>query len=196
MSIHDREARAATFGLEARNMERLEERILTALLVPYGETSMDTPYPNGERFLPGSFRKAVAEWRSAKRPRPLLLFRSHDHGKALGQAVSLEDTPEGPVAEFRITTMPHGEEAIQEYREGLLSGISVGFRAVRDKINPVDGAREVVEASLLEASILPMGAYAGAGVLAMRHPAKPVDLSWATLPPAPAVDPSLGFRIR
>jgi HK97 family phage prohead protease len=196
MSIHDREARAATFGLEIRNAERLEERILTALLVPYGETSLDTPYPNGERFVAGAFRKAVSEWRSAKRPRPLYLFRSHDHTRAVGQAVSLEDTPEGPVAEFRVTTLPHGEETIQEYREGLLGGVSVGFRAVRDRISKTDGAREVLEASLLEASILPMGAYAGAGVLAMRHPSEPVDLSWATLPPAPAVDPSLGFRIR
>jgi HK97 family phage prohead protease len=189
------EPRHATYPLETRNAEAMdpEQRIMTLRLVPYGEVSHLVKHPGGERFLKGAFRKAAAEFRG--RRTPLYLFRAHAHERAVGRALSLADTPEGPVAEFRVAATPAGDDVVTEYREGLLGAVSIGFRAVLDGIAR-DGVREVREASLLEASLLPIGAYEGAEVMAYREPADVVDLSAYLPPPPPAVDIALPWGRR
>lgn len=106
MSLTTYEHRQVTFPAEFRNVEQgvTDERVMTLLLVPYGETSYLTPYAKGERFLRGAFRKAAAEFRA--RRMPLYLFRSHVHERAAGRALTLIDTPEGPLAEFKIAGTP------------------------------------------------------------------------------------------
>ena len=82
MTLAQHETREACFPLELRNAESLQdERLMTLLLVPYGEVSMLTKYPKGERFLKGAFRKAASEFRG--RRRDLYLFRSHQHDRAV-----------------------------------------------------------------------------------------------------------------
>jgi HK97 family phage prohead protease len=184
VALEDRPQESRAFTLEIREPGRLEERVLTALLLPYGSTSHDAGVPGGERFLPGAFRKTIQERKASKR-RPLLLFRAHDYSKPVGVAEMLKDTPEGPVAEFRLARTPAGDEALQEVKEGMLPEVSVGFRSVQERQGE-DGAREIREASLHEVSLVPMGAYEGARVLALRN-AKPVDTSWISVPPPPAV---------
>jgi len=176
----------ATFDLELRETAGMEQRIVTAMLVPYGETSMSTEHRGGERFIRGAFRKSVADRARAKRP--LLLFRAHDHGKPVGKALSLKDTEAGPLGEFRIAETSAGNETLAELKEGLLPQVSIGFRTIRDRM--AGGVREVVEAALAEVSLAPMGAYDGAEVLSLREPAGELDLAWVSLPPAPTVDPS------
>ena len=188
MATHDQEERA--FTLEVRDPARLEERILTALLLPYGQTSMDTGNPYGERFMAGAFRKTIKDRMGSKRP--LLLFRAHDHKRPVGRAETLKDTPDGPLAEFRLARTAAGDEALQEVKEGMLPEVSVGFRAIQERVGD-DGAREVREAALHEVSLVPMGAYSGAQVLALRDQGP--DLSWMALPPAPEVDPERSIRI-
>lgn len=192
MSIERFEQRDVGFPLEVRNAETMvEERMMRLLLVPYGETSYLTKYQHGERFLKGAFRKAAAEFRG--RRTPLYLFRSHNHDRAIGRATALTDTAEGPVGDFKIPQTAAGDEAIEEYREGLLSAVSIGFRAVADSVSRVDSAREVREAAILEASLLPIGAYDGAKVLEYREPP---DLSGYLPPPPPVVDLSLPWGRR
>ena len=189
------ERREATFGLEVRNVESLDEqRVMTLLLVPYGEVSYLTPHPKGERFLKGAFRKAAAEFRG--RRTPLYLFRSHNHDRAVGRALSLADSPDGPVAEFRIATTAAGDDVVAEYREGLLNAVSVGFRAVLEAISRHDGVRDIREAALLEASMVPLGAYEGAQVVGYREPGEPLDLSAYLPPPRPDIDPALPWGRR
>ena len=189
MGIETREPSQAIFQAEYRG---LVEGVLTLLAVPYGETSYDTPYPNGERFMPGSFRKAVQVSKGKKQP-PWLLFRNHEHGQAIGRALKAEDTAEGLLIDFRLSTQ-HRESLQAEITEGLLPGASVGFRAVQDRRGS-DGAREIVEAAFLEASLTPMGAYAGAGTIGLRAPsAIQVDLEAYRLPAPPKID--LAGRIR
>lgn len=167
--------------------EQISERIVSTRLVPYGETSMATPYPKGERFLPGSLSKSLAEW--ARSARPLKLFRGHDHKEAVGLATGYDpEAPGGPLAEFRIANTAAGDGVLQEVEQGLLDAMSVGFHALRERRGR-DGAREVVEARLFEASIAPLGAYDGAQVLALRTP-QPfvIDRARLQLPPAPVID--------
>lgn len=189
------ETREAVFPLEVRNAEMLdkEQRIMRLLLVPYGEVSHLTKHAEGERFVKGAFRKAAAEFRG--RRTPLYLFRAHQHDRAVGRALGLQETPDGPVAEYKIASTPAGDDVVTEYREGLLSAVSIGFRAIVDGISRLDGVREVREAALLESSLLPIGAYEGARVLEYREPQAP-DLSQFKVPPAPQIDLSLPWGRR
>lgn len=175
-----------TVVAEVRADRAPAERILTTRLVPYGETTHNVMDPHGERFMPGSLTRTLDQW--ARSTRPLKLFRAHEHREAVGLAVGyVPDAPGGPVAEFRVATTASGDQVLQEVEQGLLDSMSIGFRPIRERKGS-DGVREVLEAALLEASILPLGAYQGAELLSVRAPAEPVDLSRYQLGPAPAVD--------
>lgn len=172
-----------TFGAEFRT-ESIGERILSTRIVPYNEVSYDVPYDGGEEFLPGSFTKSLRE---AFSKRPLKLFRSHDHGRAIGVSTSLEDRAHGLFGEFRVANGAIGDEVLDEASQGLLDAMSVGFRALVTRRGS-RSQRQVVEAALLEASICPLGAYSGAQVLSMRTPAEPVPVLLVPAPPAPMLD--------
>lgn len=175
----------AGFVTEIRT-EQVSERIITARLVPYGELALDVPHPKGERFMPGALSKTLGDW--SRSLRPLKLFRAHEHREAVGLATGYDaEAVGGPMAEFRIAKTTAGDNVLAEIAEGLLDSISIGFRAIHERRGR-DGAREVTEAALIEASIAPLGAYAGAQVLATRAPSRPVDAERFALPPAPTID--------
>jgi HK97 family phage prohead protease len=168
-------------GLELR-VPSMSERIVEGIVVPWGETSYFTPDPKGERFKPGSLTRTVNE----RGPR-IKLYRAHDHGHAVGKPVSWDvDHAAGCWAQFRIAATTAGDDVLNEIREGMLDAFSVGFVPKR-QARGADGAREVIEASLHEVSICPMGAYDGARVLAMRSTG-PTGPSQSILPPMPAVN--------
>ena len=79
-----------------------------------------------------------------------------------------------------------GDEALEEARDGYLSGMSVGF-APLNQTRGSDGVREVREARLLEVSLVVIGAYEGAKVLAVRN-AQDLDKLLAPFQNPPHVD--------
>jgi HK97 family phage prohead protease len=172
----------ATFGLELRAAEGGDGRTLTGIAIPYGEVTMHSGHPSaagGERFAAGAFKRTLAH-RSGSLPK---LFRNHAHDTAIGVATAMSDTAGGVVASWRIADTPAGNAALQEFREGVLDSLSVGFRAVRETM--VDGVREIREAHLLEVSLVALPAYAGAMVMSVRR----YDPALVTLPPRPDIDP-------
>ena len=188
------------FTLEIRSAEAAErlksERLLTAIVAPYGETSMLTPHPKGERFARNAFRRTVDDIRAGRRK--IKLFRSHGHLRGespVGFAESWDvDDDRGLIAEFRIAETAAGDETLQEIELGLLDSMSLGFYALQARA-VAGGVREVLQARILEASVLAIGAYDGATVLAVRDPADPVDpdlsariAALTALPPAPRFD--------
>lgn len=153
-----------TFPMEVR-VASTEERIVEGIVIPYDETSRLTGHPKGERFLRGSCTRTVKE-RGAR----IKLFRGHDHRNAVGLPLAWEPMHDAGVwAQFRVAQTAAGEDALAELREGLLDAFSIGFEPVRER-RGADGAREVVEAKLHEISLVPIGAYDGARVLATRAP--------------------------
>jgi hypothetical protein len=174
----------ATFGALELRVPDMSERIVEGIVVPWDETSFLTPDPNGERFRPGSLNRTLGD-RDRQR-RPVLLFRNHNHEKAVGKSLSWENRDNGCWMQFRIGSGLDGDAILTEVTEGLLDAFSVGFIPVRHARGD-DGAREVVEAKLHEVSITPIGAYDGARVLAVRKPAEPVS-TIPPLPPMPKVD--------
>jgi uncharacterized protein len=173
----------ATFGVELRAATDGDGRTLTGIAIPYGEITMHSPHPaagGGERFAVGAFKRTVGHRAAGRLPK---LFRNHQHDVAVGVATEMRDTDAGVVASWRMADTPAGNAALQEFREGVLDSLSIGFRAVRETM--VDGVREIREAHLLEVSLVPLPAYAGAMVLSARG----YDPTRVELPTRPDVDP-------
>jgi HK97 family phage prohead protease len=60
-----------------------------------------------------------------------------------------------------------GDETLADVREGYLPALSVGFKPLQTRRGR-DGATEVVAGQLMEVSLVALGAYDGAHVLAVR----------------------------
>lgn len=131
-----------------------------------------------EKFVKGAFSKSIRE--SAKRL-PLLLW--HDNRSfPIGVSHEWHDLEEGLDCVWKIDTAdPMAVEASRKAREGYLTGLSVGFAPIMnlDK-NGVDrnNTRDLddngilwvtrKQARLLEVSLTPTPAYAGAKVQLVR----------------------------
>ena len=170
------------FAAELR-LDASDGRVLTGIAVPYGTVTMKGPYPGGERFARGAFKRTIKS-QAGRLPK---LFRNHDHSQAVGVPIDIRDTDDGLVGSWRLADTPAGNAVLQEVREGVLDALSVGFQTVREEA--VDGVREIREARLLETSLSPLPAYDGAVVLSLRTAVTPI------VPPRPDIDPDLILKI-
>lgn len=156
----------------------LAEGVLEGICAPYDETTFLAGDGRGERILRGAFRKSAHE--QAGR---LKLFRNHEHGRPVGIATRITDRhPDGLWASFKLADGDRYRDVRDELEQGLLSDLSVGFRTVQERRGD-DGAREITEAQLVEVSLVPIGAYSGARVLAMRGISGTFDYPHAPPPP-------------
>lgn len=143
----------------------MDERTITGVCTPYDEVSYLVPDPSGERMLRGAFTKSLRQ-----RHDRVLLFRGHDHARAIARSRSFDDGDTGLVGVFHARPSIASDEALEEARDGYLPGLSVGFKPVQTRRGE-DGVREIVEAALLEVSLVTIPAYSGAQVLAVRQAA-------------------------
>lgn len=177
-----------TFTLEVRVAEGGDGRTVEGVAVPYNEVTELTVH-GAERFAPGSLKKTVQGWGQSGRALPLL--RGHDQAAPIGKVVELRDTPDGLLVKARLADTALGREAAAEVREGVLDAFSVGFRTIRHAL--VGGVREVREAALHEVSLVPLPAYAGAGVLAVRNQGQAGPV-YPVVPDAPRIPPHMLTR--
>lgn len=168
-------------AMEIRSVD-VDGRTLIGRCIPYDETSYLTPDPRGERVLRGAFTKSIAE----KRGR-VFLYRNHDRGHAIGHALDFADAADGLLGTFEIRASTMGDEALAEVRDGYLPAMSAGFRTIRER-RAKDGVREIVEAALVEVSLLSTPAYDGAEVLELRQAAERQKLLDGLFPPRPEID--------
>lgn len=177
-----------TFGVELRLADDQDGRTVEGVAVPYNEVT-DLTSHGQERFAPGSMKRTVDRWSGSRRQMPLL--RGHDQDKPIGKVVTFNDTPEGLMVVARLADTALGREAAQEVREGVLDAFSIGFRAVRAE--RVAGVREVREAAIHELSLVPLPAYSGAEVLAVRSQGlSPAEI---VIPDMPNIAAIAGMRI-
>lgn len=138
-------------------------REIVGMVAPYDETTYLVASPSGERLRRGCFNKSIAE-RGDRIP----LCVGHDHrSAAVGKSTSWEDTAAGLLATFRVRDGAEGDKVLQDAELGYLPAMSVGFEA-KHGVRAADGALEVTEGKLHEVSLLVVGAYAGAEVMAVR----------------------------
>jgi uncharacterized protein len=145
-------------------------REIVGVVAPYDETSYLTGTPGGERLRRGCFGKSIAE-RGDRIP----LLVGHDHRRAaVGKSVGWHDGADGLLATFKVRPDEDGDRVLGDARDGYLPALSVGFEPLQRR-RAADGAIEVTEARVHEVSLVSVGAYSGAQVLATRA-AEPVPL--------------------
>lgn len=166
--------------MELRAVEQ-SERLLVGVVVPYDETTYLVPSPDGERIRRGAFTRSIKH-REGKVP----LLRAHDPGLVMGRSRRFTETDEGLLGEFVVNDGPRGDDLLEDCRGGYLEGMSVGFSPLRAERGE-DGVREVVEARLVEVSMVGVPAYEGAALMAVRS-AQNLDVLLAPFANRPVVD--------
>jgi hypothetical protein len=146
--------------------------------VPYNEGANIGWYV--EDVAPGAFAKSIME---SARALPLLLW--HDNRSwPVGRAVEWDEQPDGLYGHWGLDGSDMAQRAGQLAADGFLTGLSVGFVPVQsdwtyaEDWNPDLGADHMdrvtrTEARLVETSLTPTPAFAGAGVTLVRSAERP-----------------------
>ena len=128
---------------------------LTGTLLAYGERAADRP----ERFERGSL-----SWPDGG----VVLNRMHQRGAPILRFTPVEK--EGVlVIDEPIPSTVAGADALSEIRSGLLTGLSVEFKAIKEAF--VNGIRIITKGNLLAAGLVDTPAYSGSVVEARAEAA-------------------------
>jgi HK97 family phage prohead protease len=163
------EVRSAGKGGDGRTIE--------GIAVPYLRRQRIDP-TLVEQFAPGAFNAQLAT------PGRVLFTRDHmsQGGQLIGKAIELRNDSAGLWGAFRVSATRDGDDTLALIADGVLSELSVGFRAGRDHIEP-DGTVTRVSVDLREVSVVLAGAYGeGASIMAMRAEADEQGTTWRPEP--------------
>lgn len=188
-----------TFPLELRSIssEGAPGRIIEGRCVPYGVPA-EVCDPGGEPYLevfaPGAFSRAV------RAPARVEFRYAHGRGLAdwIGQGTSFAESDDGLDGCFRVLPGVFGDQALTLVDEGLLSGLSVGFRSLarRERYSP-EGAVIRERCHLAEVSLTPHPSWQEAAVTGRRSgPAPFAGLAELRAELLPSHDPELAERLR
>jgi HK97 family phage prohead protease len=137
---------AALVAVEVRAVSE-PLRQATMLVCRYGETS--APGHGPERFGPGAFTQSVTE-RGRKVPFTTKHSRGGSgelpRGSVVARPMHWHPSEAELLADLQFFDTPEGWEAFVAAQDGELTGASVGFRAVEERL--VSGVRELVRAAL------------------------------------------------
>lgn len=167
-------------------------RTIEGRAVPYDETAEveDAGVRYRERFEAGSFRRAT------RAPFRLVLLYEHRDGLGdiVGPGVSLEEKPDGLYGSWRAVQTRSGDEALGLIREGVLRGLSVGFRPLGPGRRDEDGTVVRTNCALDEVSLTRTPAFESALVTSVRSAPQAWNLPEELRPHE--LDPELEERLR
>lgn len=147
--------RTIDFPLEVKDVG--EDGAIEGLAAAYNNVDL-----GGDVILPGAFDKTI----KGRKALPMLLY--HDTRRPVGVWTSFEDSARGLKLKGRITTATaDGSEALALARDGALAGLSIGYRAVKERYT--DTARELVELALLETSLVAVPMNDRAQITKVKH---------------------------
>jgi len=150
------------FSMEVRRIDTTE-RVVVGVAAPYGEVSYLTPDPAGEVMMRGVFKRSLHH-RQDKVP----LLRNHNTDTTLGWSTRFTDTDDGLEATFKINDGDAGDALLDDMQRRYLTGMSVGYKPIK-VTRGEGGVQQVVEARLVEVSMVGIPAYEGAGMIAVRN---------------------------
>lgn len=142
--------------METREIElRLgtEERTITGLAVPYGQTA-DIGGQYKEQFAPGAIRSIE----------DVKLFA--DHKDPIGKIIAGRETDAGFEIMAKVSDTPRGNEVLTLMRDGVLNKFSVGFVPLEQTRDGSVVTRTAVD--LKEVSVVSFPAYSGAEIKQVR----------------------------
>lgn len=117
-----------------------------------------------ESIAPGAFAKTIRE-----RADKIKVFVGHDtRSLPVGRAVRLTEERTGLYAALQLSDTQTGREVATLARDGVVTGLSIGFEAMRDEWSNRRSERRLLEVRLLEISVVTWPAYANAQVDSVR----------------------------
>jgi HK97 family phage prohead protease len=157
--------RAFTFPIEP--VAGGDGRTLLGRAVPYGVTAEVGPFK--ERFVLGAFAKQIASGTVGR----VKVYESHQARLAgappIGKTSELHERSDGLHGAWPLFATSRADDALQLVRDGEVTGMSVGFRAVAGgSVQTRDGVVERRVVHLDHVILTHEPAYADAGVLAVR----------------------------
>lgn len=140
-----------TIQIEAGDLHAAEDRVLSGLLLPYGETG---------RTNVG--RVSVAEGAVTLPADPAVVTLNLDHARnqPVGRAVDLAASADGIRARFAVARTPEGDELLASVAEGRRTKLSAEVTGL------VIRAGQIVAGRLYGAAAVARGAFPSAGLLA------------------------------
>lgn len=132
-----------------------EQRIVTGLLLPYGEL--------GSTNL-GKFSVEPGAVEIPSDPDVVTLNVQHDREEPVGRATELTETEAGIVGTFKIANTPEGDTVLAEIADGVRTKLSAEVK------NVVIRARKAVSGSLFGAAVVEQGAFPSASLMAEYAP--------------------------
>lgn len=150
-------------------------RTLDIRLAPYNvpATVADPPTfsPYQEMFLPGAFERQLSA------PDRVSVWLNFEHEQGLrgivGHGLELRDSPGSIDGSFRVHSNADGDKALQLVNDGLVTGASMEFAALRSR--RVGGVVQRLRAHIDRVSLCRSPAYSAAGVLAVREAPDPPE---------------------
>lgn len=166
----------------------------------------------GDVIRKGAFKKTLNDWRGSKSPLPLLdSHNAYSTVRAVvGKLEEAKETGEGLEATFSVMDGPDGDEIWRRIKGGFVSGLSIGYRAMKQEAPSEEDRlkgvwRILTEVKLEEISVCvwPMNPFARIdgdsmkAALASMSEEQKADFRALLEPaakPAPAVEPAAQFE--
>jgi HK97 family phage prohead protease len=161
-------------GLEVRSFEvdlelrgGIDGRTLVGRAVPYGVTVDVGAYR--ERFVAGAFAEQI----KGGQLHTVHLYASHrrriEGDLPLAKTSALEERSDGAWGEWRLPHTTDADNALELFRSGTVSGLSIGFKSPQGgSVKGADGVIERRRAHLDHVVLTPHPVYADAGVVSVR----------------------------
>lgn len=138
-----------------------EGRTISGLAVPYGVPTRVGAYV--ETMARGVFAHAQDD------PAAVMVMAAHAHDSLpIGRALSLTESDEGLLAELLVSDTSAGRDVLTLVRDGVATGLSVGFVPQVDQWNHDRTAVTRTRALLVEVSVVAFPAYPSARIANVR----------------------------
>lgn len=116
----------------------------------------------GDAVMPGAFSASL------ENRKPLMLW-SHDVARPIGVWTSVAEDSKGLHVEGQLLPdVAAGREAIALVAAGAVTGLSIGFRTIRESFDPKSDVRRLEQVELYEVSLVSLPANDAARVEAIR----------------------------
>lgn len=117
----------------------------------------------------GAFTRTLTAWQKAGRM-PAMLWM-HDTTQPIGLWLQLQEDPNGLAVEGKLALRTRrGAEAYELLKLGALTGLSIGYRVVKSRIDSAKNARILSELDLFEISLVTFPANEAARIIAVKSP--------------------------
>lgn len=109
----------------------------------------------------GAFKKSLQE----RKPSDIRMLFQHNPDQPIGTWQDIQEDQRGLKVAGRITSATaKGTEILELMRAGAIDGLSIGFKTIRSRKDPITKVRKIITADLWEISVVTFPMQAGARI--------------------------------